>query len=288
MSPVPGLRTLVQRQAHARLRGLVAGPDAEQNAARIWRTPGERWFTPADPIWRVHAHASMFPGGVAALLLQSLHPGAMAGVADHSGYRGDPWGRLQRTSTYLAATTFGTVEHAERLIGAIRRVHERVVGVDDHGVPYAASDPVLLRWVQVAEAYSFVTAYQAYAERPLTDAERDLYVVQSQVAASRLGATGLPATWAELEDQLAGFRPWLRLTDAAQDAAAFLLDEPPLPAAVRPAYRLVVRGGLACLPTWALRTLGRRRTPLRLRADRAAGVAATRSIAWMMAAEQGG
>ena len=145
----------------------------------IWGAEGERWFTPEDPVWRVHADASMFPGGVAALLLQSLHPLAMAGVAGHSGYKGDPWGRLQRTTHFLATTTFGTVEDAEAAIARVRGIHERVRGHDPQGRPYRASDPRLLRWVHVAEAHSFLTAHQRYAVEPLTAAEADTYVAQS-------------------------------------------------------------------------------------------------------------
>jgi uncharacterized protein (DUF2236 family) len=105
----------------------------------------------------------MFPGGIRALLLQSLHPLAMAGVAGHSGFKGDPWGRLQRTSEFLATTTFGTVEHATKQIQRVRRIHERVRGTAPDGRPYAASDPHLLRWVHITEADSFLTAYQRYA-----------------------------------------------------------------------------------------------------------------------------
>src|ERR1700752_5278616 len=89
------------------LFGMVAGPDGPANRARIHETPGPRWFGEGRPIRRVHGDASMFVGGLRALLLQSLHPLAMAGVAGHSGYRGDPWGRLARTSYFLAATPFG-------------------------------------------------------------------------------------------------------------------------------------------------------------------------------------
>jgi uncharacterized protein (DUF2236 family) len=110
----------VQTRLGEALRARVAGDDAAERAQQIWGTPGERWFAPGDPIWRVHEDAAMFPGGIAALLLQSLHPLAMAGVAGHSGFRGDPWGRLQRTSHYLAVTTYGTVEHAERAVAQAR------------------------------------------------------------------------------------------------------------------------------------------------------------------------
>ena len=104
----------------------------------------------------------MFVGGIRALLLQSLHPLAMAGVTDHSGFEGDPWGRLQRTSYFLAVTTFGTAADADRMVAAVRSVHERVVGTAPDGRAYAASDPHLLRWVHVAEIDSFLAAHQRY------------------------------------------------------------------------------------------------------------------------------
>ena len=100
----------------------------------------------------------MFAGGIASLLLQSLHPLAMAGVAGHSGYKSDPWGRLQRTSHYIATTTYGTIEDAEAAIARVRAIHERVRGRDERGRAYRASDPHLLLWVHVAEIDSFLRA----------------------------------------------------------------------------------------------------------------------------------
>ncbi|HET8987632.1 MAG TPA: oxygenase MpaB family protein, partial [Humibacillus sp.] len=167
MSLTAGPR-LVQRQLGRMPRSRVAGDDAPARARRIWGAEGERWFTAADPIWRVHADASMFPAGVASLLLQSLHPLAMAGVAGHSGYKSDPWGRLQRTSHYLATTTFGTIEHAEESIAMVRSIHERVRGRDPQGREYRASDPHLLRWVHLAEIDSFLRAHQTFGAEPLT------------------------------------------------------------------------------------------------------------------------
>jgi uncharacterized protein (DUF2236 family) len=238
------------------LRARVAGDDAAERAKVIWGRSGPRWFSPSDPVWRVHADAAMFPGGVAALLLQSLHPSAMAGVAGHSGYRSDPWGRLQRTSHFLATTTFGTVEDAEAAIARVRAVHERVRGKDHRGRPYRASDPELLRWVHVAEAHSFLTAFQHHAAQPLTAEEADTYVAQSALVAERLGATGLPTDVTGLEAQLSAFRPVLEATPAARDAARFLLVHPPLPWTARPGYLLLAAGGVAMLPRWARRELG--------------------------------
>src|SRR5262245_42933559 len=106
----------------------VAGPEGPERRRRIHETPGPRWFGPDRPIRDVHGDASMFVGGIRALLLQSLHPLAMAGVAAHSGYRGDPWGRLERTSYFLAVTTFGADDDASAMVARVKGVHERVRG----------------------------------------------------------------------------------------------------------------------------------------------------------------
>ena len=267
------------------LRSRVAGDDAARKAEVIWGAEGERWFTPEDPIWRVHADAAMFTGGIRALLLQSLHPLAMAGVAGHSGFKGDPWGRLQRTSEFLATTTFGTVEHATKQIQRVRRIHERVRGTAPDGRPYAASDPHLLRWVHITEADSFLTAYQRYAAQPLTAAEADVYVEQTSVVASLLGVVDAPMTRDGLTEAIEGYRPELGSTPEAREAARFLLVRPPLPVLARPGYAALATGAVALLPRWA-------RWPLRLPwlplteqvLGRPIGGAATATVRWAMTA----
>lgn len=273
----------VQRAAGRALRARVAGDDAPVAAQRIWGAQGERWFTPSDPVWRVQAEAAMFPGGVAALLLQSLHPSAMAGVAGHSGYKSDPWGRLQRTSHFLATTTFGTIADAEAAIEQVRRIHERVRGRDDQGVPYRASDPNLLAWVHTAEAYSFLTAHQLFARQPLTAEEADRYVEQSAIVAQRLGADPVPRSVAELHRLLDDYRPQLRATAAAQETARFLLLNPPLPVPARPAYAAIAAGGLHVLPDWARQALKIPYPVGRTWVSRTAGRFAAGSIRWAMA-----
>jgi len=255
MRPI-GIAQAVQRELGKTLRNKVAGDDAPSRAQRIWGAEGQRWFAPGDPIWRVHADASMFAGGVTSLLLQSLHPLAMAGVAGHSGYKGDPWGRLQRTSHYISTTTFGTVELAEEAIAAVRAIHERVRGRDPLGRPFRASDPHLLMWVHVAEVDSFLRAYQAYAAEPLSDEDADRYVAQTGVPAQLLGVIGPPGSVLELRQVIDAYRPELEATDAARDAARFLLLDPPLPLWARPGYGVLAAGGVALLPDWARTMLG--------------------------------
>ncbi|MGO4957685.1 oxygenase MpaB family protein [Luteococcus sp. Sow4_B9] len=269
------------------LRARVAGPDAEERAWRIWGAPGQREFNPQDAIWEVNQHPAMYAGGVCALFLQSLHPGPMAAVAQHDNYRSDPWGRLQRISNHIAVTTYAPREDVERQFAVVRAVHDRITGVDDFGKPYRADDPHLLRWVHVAETWSFLTAYQRWADTPL-DAERaDEYVRQAALGGQRLGATGLPTTVRQLEDQLLAYRPELACTPDALEVVDFLTHRAPLPAVARPGYRMVIAGGRALLPGWAREMLGLGNRNLLVRKDAALGALATRLVGWALVGPDG-
>src|ERR1700750_312321 len=147
--PIAARLDMLQRRLGEALFARVAGPEGPANRARF-AASGPRWFGDDRPIRRVHGDAAMFVGGLRALLLQSLHPQAMIAVAQHSDYRNDPWGRLQRTSTVLAATTYGTAEDATRAVEHMRRGTRQRTGIVPDGLPYRADDPHLLRWVHVA------------------------------------------------------------------------------------------------------------------------------------------
>ena len=230
---------------------MVAGPEGPTQRERIHHTPGPRWFAEDRPIRRVHADASMFVGGLRALLLQSLHPLAMAGVAEHSNYRDDPWGRLQRTSTFLAETTFGSAVDAQRAVDRVRGIHRRVHGIAADGRPYTATDPHLLEWVHIAEADSFLRAYQLYGATPLDQSGRDAYVADMAEIAARLGVVDPPRSEHALAQRLNAFRPELRSTPAARDAARFLLLTPPLSLAARAPYGVLAATAVSMLPLWA-------------------------------------
>jgi uncharacterized protein (DUF2236 family) len=266
------------------IRSRVIGDQADAKTEAIMAAPGPRWFAPDSPVRLVHADASMFVGGLRALLLQSLHPLAMAGVAQHSDFRHDPWGRLQRTAEFVAATSFGPIPVAEQAVAVVHRVHERVVGTASDGRPYAANDPHLLRWVHIAEIDSFLAAYQRYGRRPLTPAEADRYVHDVGLVARKLGVNDPPRSVADLRGELRDFRPELASSREARDAARFLLLEPPLPLAARGPYLLLAGAAVALLPAWT-------RWPLRLPllpvseavVLRPAGQMVTQLIRWSMA-----
>ena len=252
----------VRRVIADALRDRVIGPDAPEKQESVMLAPGERWFDDTRPVRTVHADASMFIGGMRALLLQTLHPLAMAGVAEHSDYRNDPWGRLQRTAEFLAATTFGPADVAQHAIDRVNAVHRAVTGTAPDGRPYAASDPHLLRWVHVAEVDSFLRAYQTYGAGRLTPAQADGYVTDMALIARKLGVTAPPLSVRGLRDQLTMFRHEVRSTPQSRDAVHYLLVDPPLDAAARIPYAMISAAAVATLPGWARNELRIPRLPL--------------------------
>ncbi|WP_410586228.1 oxygenase MpaB family protein [Amycolatopsis sp. lyj-23] len=278
----PGV-SLVRARMRDALFARVAGPDGPRNRARIHGAPGERWFAPDSAIRRVHGDTAMFVGGLRALLLQSLHPLAMAAVAAHSGYRGDPWGRLQRTSTFLAVTTFGTAEDAGRAVETVRAVHRRVRGVAPDGRPYRADDPRLLAWVHIAEVDSFLRAHQRYGAQPLDEAGCDSYVAETAVIARALGVPDPPVTRAGLDLALAAYRPELRGTPEARQAARFLLLTPPVPWPARLPYAALAASAVATLPAWTRPHLRLPRLPVaEATVVRLAGHSLVKVVRWAM------
>jgi len=259
----------------------VAGPDGEKHRERIHGTPGPRWFAPGSPITRVHGDAAMYVGGIRAVLLQTMQPQAMTAVAEHSGFRGDMWGRLARTSRFLAVTTFGTAEDAQQAVDVVRSIHDRVSGVMPDGTTYSANDPRLLEWVHVAEIDSFLLSYQRYGPSPLTPAECDEYVAQTAVVARKLGTPHPPTTHAELTASIAGFRDELAATDHARDAVSYLIRHPELPLAARPAYAVLMAAAIGLMPEWTREPLGLPMLPVgHDRVAAALGSVSTKAIRW--------
>jgi uncharacterized protein (DUF2236 family) len=271
---------LVRRRIGAAIFELVAGPRSAARG-RAARAPGERWFAEDRPIRRVHGDSSMFIGGIRALLLQSLHPLAMAAMAEHSDYRSDPWGRLQRTGHFVGITTFGRECDAREAIARVRAIHERVNGTAPDGRPYAASDPHLLTWVHLAEVDSFLAAHSRFGRNPLDRAGRDGYVADMARIGLALGVPDPPMSQASLALRIEAYRGELAATEQSRQAARFLLLQPPLPAIALAPYGVLAAAAVSLLPGWARALLRLPRLPVtETLLVRPAGQAMIQAIRW--------
>jgi uncharacterized protein (DUF2236 family) len=213
-------------------------------------------FGPDSVTWRLHADPSMLVGAMRALLVQALEPRAMAGVVQHSDYKADPWGRLNRTVRFVLHTTYGDTRTAEAACGAVRRIHDRVHGVDPvSGRAYSAHDPDLLLWIHAVEVHSSVHAYRNYAGR-LSDDDADRYVDEMVRVAELLGLPPAiaPRTLGELREYLRGVEG-LQITPGASESMRLIM-YPPMPLPLRPLWVLPASAAVASLPRFARRMYG--------------------------------
>jgi uncharacterized protein (DUF2236 family) len=209
--------------------------------------------------WRLHKEPALLVGGLRALMVQALHPLAIAAVEDHSDYKNDVWGRYARTTNYVAGTIFGTTRQANALGARVREVHRTISGVDRvTGRPYAADDPVLLLWIHATLVESFLEAYRRFAG-PLSQAEADGYVAEMVRQALLVGLTEaeVPATERGNADFIASCRPDLLVTRAAEEAVDTVL-HPPLSRSRRPFWWVAGQASISIMPDYAMALLGMR------------------------------
>lgn len=213
-------------------------------------------FGPGSATWRVHADPAMVVGGLSALMLQTLHPLAIAGVEEHSSYRADPLGRLGRTGSFVTGTTFGSTETAERLIKLVRGIHRKVRGTAPDGRPYSADDPALVTWVHVTEVSSFLRAHQRFTPFPVRGEQADRYLHEVATIAERLGARQVPRSRVALRAYFRDVRGELEAGEQALGAMAFLVAPLRGNPVMSAAHGIVVKAAIGLLPRWAREMLG--------------------------------
>jgi len=243
----------VAADSYADVSGLVERSAAAYASSVPEHPADDGFFGPGSVTWRLSTDLSSPIAGLRALMVQALHPLAMAGVDQHSDWRSDPVGRLAATSSYLTIVSVGDKATAERVSERVRRVHEHVRGVDTvTGQPYAAGDPALLLWVHAAFVDSNIAAAQLFG-RPLMAVDADRYVAEMVAAAKLVGVPTdmVPASVAELERYIESVRPILRATPAARESMAYLLDPPGLDPDVAEIWQDSREGTIASLPDWA-------------------------------------
>jgi len=209
-------------------------------------------FGPGSVVWRVHRDRSFPLAAVRSLMIQALHPLAMAGVAQHSNWKEDPFGRLAATSGYILTVTYGDSAAAHKAADRVRAIHGHVNGTDPvTGLAYRAGDPSLLLWIHAAMVDSIVHVVQRYG-RGLDSAAADRYVWEMVRFAELVGvpAKDVPASVASLEEYIESVE-LRQATPAARDAIAVILDPPWLEDETRELWRDLGQVAAGTLPAWA-------------------------------------
>lgn len=259
---------------------VVTRLGGELDPSTVAEGDDQGWFGPESSAWKIHEDACLLIGGVGALLHQTLHPLAMAGVAEHSSYAKDPWGRLRRTSAFLTETIYGDTTTAERNVERVRRIHTRITGTAPDGRAYRADDPELLRYIHITEVRAFLRSYQEYGARPLSKREADAYVSEMGRIAIALGATDVPNDQASLAASIDAYTHDLTFGHQAAEALRFLRN-PGLAPIERIAYQGIFDAGCALLDENEAALLGVTRERDRGRALRSGGPVAA-GLRWVL------
>ncbi|MDE0269083.1 MAG: oxygenase MpaB family protein [Acidimicrobiaceae bacterium] len=243
----------LQNGVGARVRVVLSGSSDRPHHTRA--DPFDGLAGPGSAMWVVHGDVATIVGGLRALLVQSLHPLAVAGVVDYSDYRQDPLGRLHRTAAFLGDVVFGSVNDANRAIDAVKKMHQKVNGVAPDGRSYAASDPHLLSWVHCTLIESFWQSRVRYGTSPLPPGSADRYVAEMAGVGHLLGVEDPPTSAAELTSRLTSFMPELEVNHQARDILRFLL-WPKLPFVARVPYTILLGAAIGMLPEFVCQMLG--------------------------------
>jgi uncharacterized protein (DUF2236 family) len=240
-------------------------------------------FGPQSVTWKVHADFSaMMVGGLSSLMIQALHPRALAAVWDHSNFRHQLKARLGRTALFVAATTYGSVDLATKHVQRVNAIHAKIKGIDLKGQAYIANEPHLLRWVHLVETISFLNAYQHLALQPLCPSDCDRYVVEMNKVGEMLGATNLPLTFSDAKHAMTQYEPELvfdqRTRETLRSIESYSVD-----LTEKPFFALILSASFDIVPEWLLQKLQREaESCLRINTRRLALQIASKPVQWML------
>jgi uncharacterized protein (DUF2236 family) len=256
----------VQEHLSRKFRRLLSGaPDGQPPwLAQVAAGNDPGLFLPSDAPWIVHRDFATLVGGIRALLLQAMHPGALNGVSQHSRYEEDPLGRLSGTIRWLTVTTFGSLEAVSQEASRVNRMHDHVKGsyLDKAGVEqkYQASDPELLLWVHIAFMDSFLRSHQLYSRAEIPGGA-DAYVNLWGKSVEPLGLKSVPTSEEDLLQVMSDFEKDLNCDEKALSVIRWIKNAP-LPRTAKPVYALLFQAALASLPADIQNRIGIKHLPI--------------------------
>lgn len=245
----------LQAGLDAAAKGYAGAPGMPQ--VDFTAPKGEPALAAPDSVsWRVFKNPiALYIGGITAVLLELAEPRVRSGVWDHTTFKTDPLPRMKRTGLAAMMTVYGPRSAAEKMIAGVGRMHGRVAGRTPAGVAYRADDPELLDWVQATASFGFMQAYHRFVT-PLSDADRDRFYAEAQPAAVLYGATGAPASEADLEAQFQAMRPKLERSEIVFEFLDIMKRTAALPGPLRLLQPVLMRAAIDLLPGWTRETLG--------------------------------
>jgi uncharacterized protein (DUF2236 family) len=185
----------------------------------------------------VNAQTAILLGGGRALLLQLAHPQVAAGVADHSDFGRDAFGRLAHTLDLTLTVSFGD-EHQRRAAAArVADTHRQVSGTRADR-PYRALDPELLLWVHATLVDSALVTFDRFVASIGRSARARYHEeMKRQAVAFGVPEDRMPGSFEDFRRYVDRMVTSLEVTDDARDLSRGVL-HPPSPVPLRPVVGL--------------------------------------------------
>ena len=207
---------------------------------------------------RVHGERSVgLLYGQRALLIGALEPLTYTGTMLSTNAGDHPFTRLARTAKIQETVFLGTRAEADKALGAVHRLHERIMGelpeaagAHPAGAAYSAFDPELMLWTLAVIADSGRAMYETMARTLSAEEREELW--QDYVRFGELFGLpreSVPASYPEFREWFGGklASPDLHATEHALEMAPLVAFRQPVPAAARgnlATQNLIIKGTL--------------------------------------------
>jgi uncharacterized protein (DUF2236 family) len=249
---LPGL---LQRQFNATMQDFLYG-QATGHSDFTQPSREAALLPPHSLSWRIFKNPiALFVGGTAAVILELAEPAVCAGVWEHSSFRKNPLGRLQRTGLAAMVTVYGARSVAEPMIARVVRLHATVHGKTPAGISYSASDPRLLTWVHATAAFGFAEAYNRYVA-PLTAAEFGGLYREGAPISQLYGAVQTPMSSDEMQALFESTAPNLAPSPVIFEFLKIMRETIAFPRPIRWMQTMLVGAAVELIPGWMRERLG--------------------------------
>ncbi|MCB1284539.1 MAG: oxygenase MpaB family protein [Microthrixaceae bacterium] len=163
--------------------------------------PEPRSIGPNSLLWRYAGDQRLGFVGLATGILQLMHPGIGAGVAQHSAFFTEPWDRIQRSMPLILGVIYN--EDAENTGNSVREFHRGIKGKTEHGEAYSALRPETFWWAHATFQWAVFQLIDRFDNHRLTDAERESLYLDGIEWYRRygMGMDPVPPTYAEFVDK---------------------------------------------------------------------------------------
>ena len=145
---------------------------------------------PDSLLWHYAGDMRIGLTGLSAGVLQLMHPGVGAGVAEHSKFFDEPWERIERSLPWILGVIYDPDPNATGK--QVRDFHKSVKGSDEKGRTYRALNPETYWWAHATFQDMVEQVVNRFSHRTLSSNDKELLYEQGVEWYSRYSVSKRP------------------------------------------------------------------------------------------------